>query len=664
MAVSELRLPPGELERLAQCVLEPIRAPGAVQSHGLMLVVDGNSLLITAASDNAYSLVGAAPVALLGRNLADLLGGDAVQQLQDILDSSSIASNPARTTINGLEFDVIVHASDTSFIVELEPLVESNEHQIAAMRVSFRRLANARTDRELWALTASEIRRVTGFDHVMVYHFHPDDHGEVVAEDIAEGMEPYLGLHYPASDIPAQARQLYLSKLSRLIVNSASKAAVLLSDANFHHPGALDMSGAELRAVSPHHLEFMRNMGQVSTFSLSIVRNGRLVGMITCAHRTERRIPFSTREGLEILTNQVALQLGGMVDIKRLERRDRVRQLRATLLNQIAAQDDIARALVAGDVTLLDLVPADGATIRLGDKTANIGRVPSLTQISAFVETIVAETGSLDFASNAIPRDYPELASKLPGIAGLLIRRLGGEGDFIAWNRGEIKQTVDWLGDPALANRLTPLSPRNSFSLWSEDVTGTSLPWSDLTAEASELCRDLDSALLHRAESLLADLALRDPLTELPNRRLFMDRLEHGLTRHARGDNFAVLFIDLDRFKAINDSWGHAAGDDALVRVASALSSAARLGDTVARLGGDEFVVLCEHAEIGEARDIAGRMLEAVRATVAEGASWHLSASIGVTIIDSESTASQTLTRADSAMYRAKKAGGDRIAAG
>ncbi|MEO6943148.1 MAG: diguanylate cyclase [Lacisediminihabitans sp.] len=661
METSEIRLPPGELRRLAECVLEPIRFPGAVQSHGLMLVVAGNSFAITGVSNNSHELVGAEPVALLGRDVADLVGADAVLQLRDILDPVTVASNPARTSIEGRDFDVIVHALDTCFIVELEPLSDSEAHQIAALRVSFRRLAAAQTDSELWAQTAIEVRRVTGFDRVMVYHFHPDDHGEIVAEDLAEGMEPYLGLHFPASDIPAQARQLYLSKLSRQIVNSGSEAATMLFDATVDRTDMLDMQGAELRAVSPHHLEFMRNMGQVSTFSLSIVRNGRLVSMITCAHRSERRIPFGTREGLELLANQVGLQLGAMVDITRLERRDQLRQLSAQLLSQVAARDVFAEALITGDVTLLDIVPADGAIVSLGDTTASLGTAPSIAQLNAVVEKIEAATGSLDFVSNAIPLDYPDLASELPGVAGLLVRRLGGERDFIAWSRGEVTQSVNWLGDPALVNRLTPLSPRNSFSLWSEDVTGTSLPWGDLAAEASELCRDLDSALLRRAESLLADLALRDPLTGLPNRRLFMDRLEHGLARRARGENFAVLFIDLDGFKVINDTRGHAAGDDVLVRVAAFLSRAARSGDTVARLGGDEFVVLCEHADLGEAQDIAERMLAAIREGGEDGVRWQLTASIGVATVDSELTASQTLTRADSAMYRAKEAGGNRL---
>jgi len=675
MTISEIRLPPGELQRLAECVLEPIRFPGAVQPHGLLLVVRSADFTITRVSENAAAIVGADPMALLGRPLADLLGDGAPEELRDILDPESIASNPARIIVDGRVFDVLVHRVDDFVVVELEPVVTSEDGAIRAMRVSFRRLATARSREELWAATANEIRRITGFDHVMVYHFHPDDHGEIVAEAIADGMEPYLGLHYPASDIPAQARQLYLTKLSRLIVNSGDDGVALLSDVNdsaanradIEPASALDMSGSELRAVSPHHLQFMRNMGQVSTFSLSLVQNGRLAGMITCAHRAERRIPYGTREGLEILANQVALQLGAMTEIEWLSRRDELRQVRSRLLVGLAGRDDIADALLTGETTIVDLIPADGATVRLDGISRSVGTVPSDESMRAVVARLVRERGGADFTSNAIPLDFPELAAELPDVAGLLVRQLGNDGDFIAWYRGEVRQSIDWLGDMSPDNRLTPLSPRNSFSIWSEDVTGTSIGWGELENEASELRRDLDSALLQRAQSMLAELALLDPLTGLPNRRLFMDRLEQSLVRADRfggGDQPAVLFIDLDHFKSINDSLGHDAGDDALVHVAECLRSVARAGDTVARLGGDEFVVLCEEASAEQAWSIAMRVIDAIGATSALRPEWGFSASVGVAVAGAESTASSLLTAADRAMYRAKTDGRGRVALG
>lgn len=665
MSDSAIRLPPGELQRLAECVLEPIRFPAAIQPHGVLVALTGDASRITHVSDNSRELLGAEPVALFGRSLAELVGEEGQAAILDVLDPQTVASNPVRLQFGELPFDAIAHRFGDALVVELEPLESDFVDQTAAIRLAFRRLTGAVTVRQLWAATAIEFSRITGFDRVMVYHFHPDEHGEVVAEVAAEGMEPYLGLHYPASDIPAQARQLYLTKLSRMIASSTRPSAALLVDANVPEhavePRDFDLSGAELRAVSPHHLEFMRNMGQASTFSLSIVQGDRLVGMITCAHRTERRIPYGTREALELLANQMSLQLSAMVQIDRLERRNALRDIRARLLTQIGFGDDIPTALLGEHLTLLDLVPADGALVKLDGAVHTLGTVPTAEQLDALIEAIQRSTGTLAFSSDALPLDHPDLAAILPGVAGVLIRPFGREGEFLAWFRGEILQTVDWLGDMSPANRITPLSPRNSFSAWTQKVTGTSESWTAVRTEVGELSRDIDSVLLRRAESQLAELALRDSLTGLPNRRLLMDRLGQGLARHAAGDQLAVLFIDLDGFKKINDSFGHAAGDEALLFVAHRLDETARREDTVARLGGDEFVVLCENTTREQALQIASRILNALMTPMTPAPLWTISASIGIAMAALEVDASQLLSAADAAMYRAKLAGAGRI---
>ena len=654
-APSEIRLPPGELQRLAECVLEPIRFPGAIQRHGVLLAMRSDDLTITHVSDNSAVVIGADPVALFGRRLDELVGADAVAGIRDILDPETIAANPIRLVVGDEQFDGITHTVGDQVIVEFEPLDSDVAERTAAMRAAFRRLTSATSLQELWDQTVLELRRITGFDRVMVYHFHPDEHGEVVGEARADDMEPYLGLHYPASDIPAQARALYVTKLSRMIANSDGAAATLLADGNGPER-EFDLSGAELRAVSPHHLEFMRNMGQASTFSLSLVSAGRLVGMITCAHRTPRRIGYGVREGLEILANQMALQLTNMSEITRLARRDELRHVREALLRQVGGADDLPRALLREETTLLDLIPASGAVVRLGERLDTVGDAPERADIERLAAQLWRQNGSLSFSSNAIRLDHPDIAATIPSVAGVLITPLGGDGDYIAWFRQEVAQTVKWLGDMSPDNRMTPLSPRNSFSAWTEDVVDTSAPWEDLEDEAVDLSRDLGAALLHRAEALLAELALRDALTGLPNRRLLMDRLERALIRRAEGAGLSVLFIDLDRFKEINDTLGHAAGDDVLMRVADCLRSTARAEDTVARLGGDEFVVLCENTTPEQAEAVAERIRAAVAGLAGPQSGWRLAASVGIATADSDSDASTVLTAADAAMYRAKVA--------
>ncbi|CAN5345589.1 hypothetical protein BH11ACT2_BH11ACT2_02510 [soil metagenome] len=661
MKDSTIRLPPGELQRLAECVLEPIRVPGAVQPHGVLLVVTESTLRITHVSDNVAQVIGADAIALFGRQLSDLLGEDATAAVLGIVAPGSDTANPVVARVAEREVDLIVHRLGDSLVVELEPVDAAYVERNVALRDAFRHISRATTPRGLWALAAQEFSRITGFDRVMVYRFHADEHGEVVAEVAAEGMEPYLGLHYPASDVPAQARALYLTKLSRMIASSIPVSATILADTNAGSPHELDLSGAELRAVSPHHLEFMRNMGQASTFSLSIVVNGRLAGMITCAHRTPKRIPYRTREALELLANQVALQQSAMVEIDRLERRHSQREVGAALLAQTTVTLDLPTALLDGPVTLLDLVPADGVVVSFDGCLTSRGSVPPAGAIAAFAEWVENTTGSLGFQSNALPLDHPVAAELLSPVAGVLVAPFGREGEYVAWFRGELTRTVDWLGDMSLQNRETTLSPRSSFSSWSEEVTGTSAEWDAAEAAALDLCRDLDSVLLRRAESALAELAMLDSLTGLANRRVVMDRLGQLVERSPGGLELALLFIDLDGFKAINDTHGHRAGDEALLLVARRLGEVSREGDIVARLGGDEFVLVCENTSSEQAALIGQRVLDAL-AIPDPALPWPVGASIGIAMAGDETDASHLLSAADAAMYRAKLAGRNRIA--
>ena len=652
-------VPPGEQQRLDACSRESIRSPGTVQRHGALVAVDAESFEITHASDNCRRLLGTDALDLLGRPLGFLTGVDSIAELRDVLDPATAASNPREMSVLGRPFSVVLHRADKSIIIEFERSIPTTDALSApAMYAALHRLAEARDRRELWEATAREIAGLTLFDRVMIYHFHPDGHGEVVAETVADDLEPFLGLHYPASDIPAQARELYLVKRSRLIVNSGTAPSEILAVLD---APALDLSLAELRSVSPHHLQFMRNMGQTATLSLSLIHNGELVGMITCAHRMPRRISFALRQGLEVLAHQVALQAAAMEEIQRLRRQVQVRRIRSQLVAQLSGNAEAADALLGGEVSALDLIPAAGVVLRLRGRISSRGEVPPPEVMTALASSIFSQQGKFELMTEALPLEHPNLAGFVPGVAGLLMLPLGSEAGFIAWMRPEKIRDVRWLGDQSPANRLTPLSPRTSFSAWQQSVSGTADPWDGLEKEGRELCRDLDSALLRQAESELAAVALHDSLTGLPNRRMLMIRLEHALAKYARGEELSVLFVDIDGVKRINDLHGHDQGDAVLVHVARQLLATTRAQDTVARLGGDEFVIVCEATTVEEADIVAARIGKAIRQPVVlSGIPMDLSASIGVVGANLHPSAAELLRHADSAMYRAKSSGRDR----
>jgi len=664
-----LRVSAAEQQRLTECAREPIRTPDSIQPHGAFLAMDASTWHITSASANAAVHLGFDPESLLGQHISVVTGDGLLSALAEVLDPESVSTNPVSAAINGTDFDVILHQNGSTVLVDFEPSLDTDEAQSTpAIFAAIHRLSVLTTVPKLWAEAAHELHRITRFDRVMVYHFHPDGHGEVVAEVAADGMDPYLGLHYPASDIPAQARELYLLKLSRVIADSnAEPSAVLtISDPQGDADSPVDLSRAELRSVSPHHLQFMHNMGQASTLSFSLVRDGVLIGMITCAHRTPRRLPIEVRQSLEVLANQIALQLGSMQIIATMAKQLELRNVRTRVVAGLVENIDISGELLGGLSTMLDLIPADGATVRLGGIVASVGSAPSDASLERLTEAIRANGKGLAVSTDSLAQDFPGLDAMDAPVAGVLMVPVGLEGDYIAWFRAEKLHSVNWLGDQSASNRQTVLSPRASFTSWSLDVTGESDPWDDFEVEATELGRDIERTLFHRSESKLALASQLDPLTGLANRRRLMDRLGHAFAKYERGDDLTVLYLDLDGFKAVNDTLGHDIGDKVLMRVATQLLTTARSQDTVARIGGDEFVIVCERTTVDEADVLARRILALTRVTISgvdtEHESFSITASVGIASAGSALNAADLLKRADAAMYRAKLAGRDQIA--
>jgi len=643
---AELAVDPDELRRLAECAKEPIRTPGLIQSHGTLLGVDPQTSVVVVASENAREW--------LGRPITDA-GSDALGYAA----RTGNAVDPVRVAWAGGPADAVVHRVDGLALVELEPVIDGTEYVRTGVVGAIQRLSTVTSIAELHRQAAAEIRTITGFDRVMIYHFHDDGHGEVIADDRHPDLEPYLGLHFPSSDIPPQARQLYVTKLCRAIVSTSDPGIPLLALEGSAFDGnvrSLDLSQAELRSVSPYHLQYMRNMGQASTVSFSLLDQGRLVGMVTCAHRTERRLPVLLRRSLEVLATQIAMQLASIGQIETLRHTVEVRERRAALLAPLYASDDIPSALLGGPRTVLDLVPADGVVVRIDGRARVAGRVPP----RAVFERVLERLGGGPFASECLAVERSDIAELLPGVAGLLVVPLDAAGDSLVFFRGEVAREVSWLGDPGMTNRPDDLSPRTSFSAWRQSVSGRSDAWGTVVEEAAELGRELQIALHRRAEARLAELAMRDALTGLHNRRYLVERLQNP--DPVGPDGKALLFVDLDDFKRVNDAYGHDVGDAVILEVARRLLAHSRAHDVVVRLGGDEFIVLCDGVAGADVPALAERIVAAVSVPIVVGT--HVvavTASCGLVVAEAGSPRSGLLEAADAAMYRAKRAGRNRI---
>lgn len=671
-------LDPGEAVDLTSCDREPIHLLGRIQPHGVLLVVDESNLRIRQVSENVDRHQHTSASALLGEPLAAALGNETVQRLRSALaEPRANGEDPLTCHLpGGAGYEVTWHRIDHQLVVELEPAddpdVVSMSALFAHVRSAMRTLETTDGVLELCQAAALEIKRVTGYDRVMVYRFRPDQHGEVVAEECEADMDRFLGLHYPASDIPRQARKLYLLNRLRVIADVNYTPVPLLAAAGYDL-APVDLSLAALRSVSPFHLSYLANMGVGATLTISLMRGTRLWGMLACHHRTPKRIDAQLRAACRLLGQTFSLQLIAQESFEKTAYRAKLAEIEVQVVARMAAADSLAGALLDERISPLELTAADGMVARIDGRTVTIGDVLPPAAMTALLQRVRADEEPVALVCDDLPARFPELAPHADQAAGVLAMPLSAAyEDFIMWFRRERPIDVSWAGNPDKAVSLVPsgpdhgdgvsLGPRNSFEAWVEDVRGHCMPWDEAEIDTARgLALSVPELLLARARERLAHLALHDTLTGLPNRALLLDHAAQALARQQRdGGEVALLFIDLDRFKLVNDSLGHAAGDDLLVQAAARLDAAMCDTDTVARIGGDEFVVLCEEISPGQADQLADRILEAFRMPfLLDGNEAIVTTSIGVAVTAAGQHASpaELLRDADTAMYRAKNTG-------
>lgn len=486
-------------EALLRCADEPIAVPGAIQPHGALLAVTEPDLAVVVSSANAAGLFGGPVIAL-----PDVLSDDDLARLHAGLAGDLAEVNPLRVTVAGAEVDLVLHRADGLLLTEWEPVAGAEQAGAAWHRrlpVVLQRLSAATTLEELGATLARDVRDVTGFDRVMVYRFDPEWNGEVIAEARREDLEPFLGLRYPASDIPAQARALYTTNWMRLIPDAGYERVPL--DPPLLDGRPLDLSGAMLRSVSPVHLEYLANMGVVSSMSVSLIDRGKLWGLISCHHYAGPHRPsYADRVAAEFLGRTASLLLHTLVAEGEQEGVVAVASNAAALAASVgAAPRALLAALTEEEVTVLDLLPAAGAAVRINGQLRLLGSTPPAASATSLVSALLAAGVT---ATDAAPTVVPEAADLVDVAAGVLAVPIGGD-DFLAWFRPETLREVTWGGNPytskvAQTDAGPRLSPRRSFAAWSETVRGTSQPWREHeVAAARSLAAHVAAAVLNRA---------------------------------------------------------------------------------------------------------------------------------------------------------------------
>ena len=477
---------------LTNCERELIHLAGSIQPHGVLLALTEAPYRIVQVSANAPLLLARKIEMLLDSSLASL-GGDIESRLIQLTQLSDLAEPaPLRCNllVNGRlrEFEGALHrAPGAVLLVEIEPAdgsdvvtIESGQ-LMAHLDASVQTFSAASTIGTLADAVVRRFRDMVGYDRVMVYRFDPDGHGKIIAEARDPRLESLLGHHYPASDIPQRARELYIRTRLRVLVNVHYEPAALVPR---RPPGAseeLDMSLCHLRSMSPLHLQYLKNMGVTATLVVSLVREGRLWGLIACHHYSPRNLRFPVRAAADLLAEVIATRIAAIENYAHAQVAIQVRRLEQRLVEATSTEGDWRLALFRNPHTLLQPVEASGAALFYQGEVLTSGEVPSTPELRALMQWIHARPHDGLFSCSAVSRANAALDSLTPTASGVLAVRLSTSSpDYLMWFRKEQLLTVTWAGDPSkpvVGNDPLELSPRRSFAAWSEIVRGTALQW-------------------------------------------------------------------------------------------------------------------------------------------------------------------------------------------
>ncbi|MGE3245215.1 MAG: HWE histidine kinase domain-containing protein [Beijerinckiaceae bacterium] len=543
-----------ESVNLDNCHREPIHILGSVQQFGALIAVDSH-FVVRHASASLEDHLGMTAAGATGKPLAELLGSNAIAQLvqrSEMLEADSVERmfDLAGAT-PGENFSAAIYRSSGLLVIELEPAFPDPSIEAAsAVRTMMARLNSAPYPDELFDEAARQIRMLTGFDRVMVYRFLPDGSGAVVAEARASAVDSFLGLRYPASDIPSQARELYKKNWLRIIADVDSAPSPILPQTTASG-SPLDLTLSVLRSVSPIHIEYLKNMGVKASLSISIVVGGQLWGLIACHHYAARILSFERRTAAEIFGNMLSLSIAAREREVEQSSQARARARIAALLSTMSEAGKATDPIIASLDDIGKVIASD--SVALGAETGIVskGMAPAeedILQVVRFLRTSgVTHLFSIDRLADVIP-EAVNFSDRAAGVLAIPVSR--DPRDYILFFRRELKQAVHWAGNPDKPVQLGPhgsrLTPRESFAEWKQTVEHTCEAWSQADlALANELRVSVQDIVLR-----MTDARERERAQAMERQELLIAELNHrvrnilglvrGIVRQSRSGTASV----------------------------------------------------------------------------------------------------------------------------
>lgn len=517
---------------LSNCDREPIHQLGRIQDFGALLAVNADWFLAQR-SANLEAMLGLQDEVRIGQRASDVFSQRAFERLR-----SAVAALVDRDQVerlfgvdllgNGMLFDCAVHASGHYTIIEFEPHAEGDvNRQITLLRPIISRLEKHSDTGKLLDEAARQLRASLEIDRVMVYRFHSDLSGEVVAESRRDDLEAFRGLRYPKSDIPAQARELYVRNRFRIISDVTAEPVPIVPE-QLSEGEPLDLSMSTLRAVSPIHIEYLRNMGVGASLSISIIIGGKLWGLFACHHYGPKKLPYSQRTSTELFSELFSLVLERALFREREELREAGRRVHDRLMRDIAAGTPLSDSLPMLTPIIQQVIPHDGASVFVEDIYDSSGSAPNEEEFRAVVSGLNAAATSRILATNVLAERLPQAKRFANRVVGALVIPVSRTPrDYLVLWRKPLSQKVMWAGNPEKPVDYGPngarLTPRKSFEAWQETVEGRSAPWTDGELQVAEGLRTTLLEIILR----LTDEAVQERAKAQAQQELLIAELNH-----------------------------------------------------------------------------------------------------------------------------------------
>lgn len=553
---------------LSNCDKEPIHIPGRIQSHGFLVAIDENTNEIVYISDNLESYTGLPGKDLAGQSLKQLLSALNLNDndLDGVIRYAARQSQdnliPVVVQVGGRDFHLIIHISGKYIILEFEPVLADNVQDIQLLMGSLlSNFGHGDTVQHTLEKATAQIRELIGYDRVMIYKFWEDEHGEVVAENKDENVDSFFGLHYPASDIPKQARQLYKANLTRIIADVDSAPSLIHPLRSTEAEKPLDLTKSELRAVSPIHIEYLKNMGVKASFSVSLVINDELWGLIACHHYSPKLIDYRSRQYARLVGQILSSTLQYKISQDEKAVNLTYRAAAEEIIRDMHKHWSLSDAVTNNKNNLLKLTNAKAAAFVFEGKTYISGHAPNPEEIAGIIKWLQDTNRKNLFYTHHLSSVFEPAAQYTQKASGLLACTISRElNEYILFFKPELITTVKWAGDPAKpvetgANGKTVISPRRSFEVWAEEVRGKSEKWTN--AEINEVFRFREEIVqfinLKANEIRKLNEKLKEAYDELDT---FSFTISHDLkTPIASIKNYSEIL--LEDFEAMNEQAKH-----------------------------------------------------------------------------------------------------------